>query len=177
MHNGIDETSIAPPPWNQPTLTNPLFSMHTDFSIYHDEITLVDSSGTQLTGLKNYKTAFSFLQTMINFLYSQEKSSIQMRMVYDFVRSSIRISWNVILYPKGPFGKPLYVDGVSLYHLDASSGKITEHKIDNLLINQTPVQPPYGIFSTLLQESLVPQQGGPRGVLCSAMDDNGAFFA
>mmetsp|Transcript_8937 Transcript_8937/g.14899 ORF Transcript_8937/g.14899 Transcript_8937/m.14899 type:complete len:233 (+) Transcript_8937:84-782(+) len=124
-----------------------------DFSIYHDEITLVDPSGTQLTGLKNYKTAFSFLQTMVNFLYIPSKSTIQVRMVYDFCRSSIRISWNAVLHPK--FGKPLYVDGISIYKLDAASGKITEHKIENLILNQTPVSPPYGIFSTLSQ----PQYG------------------
>lgn len=144
-----------------------------DFSIYHDEIALMDPSGTQLTGLKNYKTAFSILQTMISFLYSRSKSGIQIRMVYDFCRSSIRISWNVMLFPKGPFGKPLYIDGVSIYTLDAPSGKITEHKIENLIINQTPVVPPYGIFSTLLHEqyALTPQ-GSPAGVWGLQRDDS-----
>jgi hypothetical protein len=133
----------------------------------------VDPSGTQLTGLKNYKTAFYILQTMISFLYSQSKSGIQIRMVYDFCLSSIRISWNVMLFPKGPFGKPLYIDGVSIYTLDAPSGKIIEHKIENLIINQTPVVPPYGIFSTLLHEQYaLGPQGSPAGVWGIQRDDS-----
>jgi hypothetical protein len=135
----------------------------------------VDPSGVQLTGLKNYKTAFSFLQTMVNFLYSPSKSSIQVRMVYDFCRSSIRIQWNAVLHPK--FGKPLYVDGISLYTLDAPSGKITEHKIENLVINQTPIAPPYGIFSTLMQEQYGLQPAGSPAGVWGAITDDGASFA
>jgi hypothetical protein len=70
-----------------------------------------------------------------------------------------------MLYPKGPFGKPLYIDGVSLYTLDAPSGKVSEHRIERLIINQTPVAPPYGIFSTLLQEQYaLSPHGSPAGV-------------
>lgn len=78
-------------------------------------------------------------------------------MVYDFARSSIRISWHAVLVPKiAPLGgKPLYVDGISNYELDRSSGMITEHRIENLLINNRPVAPPYGIFSILQQDSLL----------------------
>jgi hypothetical protein len=110
---------------------------------------------------------------MILFLYSQSKSGIQMRMSYDFCTSSIRISWNVMLYPKGPFGKPLYVDGVSMYTLHGPSGKISEHRIERLIINQTPVAPPYGIFSTLLHEQYaLGPQGNPAGVWGFKRDDN-----
>jgi hypothetical protein len=86
-------------------------------------------------------------------------------MVYDFCRSSIRISWHLVLVPK-LMGNPIYVDGISYYQLDASSGKITEHKVENLMINNTPVAPPYGIFSLLQQDSfstLQPQGGVPVG--------------
>lgn len=143
-----------------------------EFSIYHDEINLVDPSGVQLTGLKNYKTAFHFLQTMISFLYSPSKSGIQIRMVYDFTRSSIRVSWNAVLHPKLG-NKPLYVDGISLYTLDAPSGKITEHKIENLIINSRPATPPYGLFSTLLNDEQHAMQ--PAGVWGSSQD--GGMFA
>lgn len=86
-------------------------------------------------------------------------------MVYDFCRSSIRISWNVVLVPKVPLGRPLYVDGISLYQLDAASGKIKQHKIEKLIINNTPVAPPYGILSLLQQDALsMRPQGVPVGV-------------
>jgi hypothetical protein len=67
--------------------------------------------------------------------------------------------------------RPLYIDGISIYTLEAPSGKITEHRIENLLINQKPVTPPYGIFSTLLQEQYVLQpQGSPAGVWGTMME-------
>lgn len=71
-----------------------------DFSIFHDEIYVVDPSGVQLTGLKNYKNSFSFLQTLVRFCYNTSESGVQSRMVYDFARQSIRISWNAVLVPK-----------------------------------------------------------------------------
>lgn len=78
-------------------------------------------------------------------------------MVYDFARSSIRISWNVRLVPKVSLlggRKPVFVDGISYYQLDRTSGLIHEHKIEKLMINNTPVVPPYAIWSLLQQDAL-----------------------
>lgn len=122
-----------------------------DYSIYHPEISVIDPSGVRLTGLDNYKSSMAFFQTFITFWFSPS-SSLQYRMVYDFCRSSIRVSWNLVLIPKVPLGRPLFLDGISHYKLDASSGKVVEHKIENLVMNDTPVAPPYGIMSLLQQE-------------------------
>lgn len=84
-------------------------------------------------------------------------------MVYDFARCSIRISWHVVLVPNLPLGRPLHVDGISYYQLDRTSGKIVEHKIENLMINNTPVAPPYGLFS-LVQQDMLRLRGNPQGV-------------
>ena len=136
----------------------------TDFSIYHPEISVIDPSGVRLNGKDNYKSAIAFFQTFIKFWFSSS-SRLQYRMVYDFCRSSIRVSWNIVLIPKLPLGRPLFLDGISHYKLDASSGKIVEHKIENLVMNDTPVAPPYGIFSLLSQQELLGQrQGVPAGV-------------
>lgn len=135
-----------------------------DYSIYHKDLLLIDPSGVQLTGVEKYKSAISFLQTFQRFWFHD--SSVQFRMVYDFCRSSIRISWNVVLNPKVPLGGPVHVDGVSLYKLDAKSGRIVEHKIEKLVINDTAAQPPYGILSLLQQDVLrMRPQGVPVGVL------------
>lgn len=93
-------------------------------------------------------------------------------MVYDFARSSIRISWNAVLYPKVPMARPLHIDGISMYKLDSTSGKITEHHIENLLINNTPVAPPYGIFS-LIREELAGgrSHGVPVGIGAAMISD------
>ena len=74
------------------------------------------------------------------------------------------VSWHVVLVPKVPLGKPIHVDGISMYKLDLTSGKIIEHQIDNLMINDTPVIPPYGIFSLVSQDLLGLKPGSKVGV-------------
>jgi hypothetical protein len=125
----------------------------------------VDPSGVQLQGVEKYKSAFAFFQTFVSFWF-HPCSFIQFRMLYDSCGSTIRISWNTLLVPKVPLGRPLYVDGISYYQMDAPSGKIIEHRIEKLLINNTPVAPPYGILSLLQQDALrlLQPQGVPVGV-------------
>lgn len=130
-----------------------------DYSIYHDNIVVIDPSGVQLTGLDSYTSSIKFLQTFCKFWF-QERSGLQFRMVYDFARSSIRISWHAVLVPKVPLGRPLHIDGISMYKLDPSSGKIVEHKFESLMINDNKVMPPYGVFS-LMQQELVSFGGHP----------------
>lgn len=138
--------------------------LYADFSIYHENISVIDPSGVQLKGLDKYKSAFAFLQTFQRFWFRD--TGLQFRMVYDFCRSSIRISWQFVLIPKFPLGRPLYVDGISYYQVDMASGKIIEHRIETLIINNTPVSPPYGILSLLQQDALgMRPQGVPVGVL------------
>jgi hypothetical protein len=139
----------------------------TDYSIYTKDVTLVDPSGVQLTGLDKYKSAVSFFQTFIKFWFRTETTgNIQFRMVYDFARASIRISWNVVLVPKVStlFVKPMYVDGISYYQLDRSSGQIQEHKIEKLMINNKPVVPPFTIWSLIQQDALRGLSTSPRGI-------------
>jgi len=131
-----------------------------DFSIYHDQITFLDPSSVEFTGLQSYKTAFSVAQKLGGFMYDPNKSKIQQRMIYDVTLSTIRISWNVELSPKLLGLKPLFIDGISVYTMDSPSGKIIEHKIEYLMINGRAAEPPYSIFSTLMPE----QQRYPRGV-------------
>jgi hypothetical protein len=139
----------------------------TDYSIYHAEVTVVDPSGVQISGLESYKSSIRFMQQFVKFWF-QERSGLQFRMVYDFARSSIRVSWHAILVPKVPLGKPLHVDGISMYKLDVDSGKVIEHKFESMMINNTPVMPPYGVFSLLQYEwglaSPQPGVGVPAGV-------------
>jgi hypothetical protein len=129
---------------------------------------VVDPSGAQLKGLDKYQSAIAFFQTFLSFWFRPKASGLQFRMVYDFCRSSIRISWHAVLVPKmGIFGKPLCVDGISYYQLDRSTGMIDEHRIEKLMINNSPVIPPYGILSILQQDALRlrgAQGGVPVGV-------------
>lgn len=152
-----------------------ILSKTPDFSIYHEDISVIDPSGVQLTGLTNYKSAFAFLQTFQKFWFQNDDANngLQFRMVYDFFRASIRISWHVVLIPKFPlFGSSqLNVDGISYYQLDRGTGKILEHKIETLVMNNTPVAPPFGILSLLQQDAMGMRQQQQRGVLGSFSAD------
>ena len=151
------------------TSTFPLFInfkfqfKNTDYSIYHEDITVVDPSGVQLTGIDNYKSSIKFLQQFVNFWFQTEQNDIQFRLVYDFARSSVKVSWHAVLEPKMPMGKPLHVDGISMYRLETESGKIIEHKFETMSINNTPIVPPYGVFSLMQQEWGLVGTGVPGG--------------
>ncbi|KAL7558091.1 hypothetical protein ACA910_020043 [Epithemia clementina (nom. ined.)] len=142
-----------------------ILTQRPDFSIYDKHIRLLDPSGVQLTGLEKYKSAFAFFQTFLGFWFSTSRSGFQFRMVYDFARCSIRISWHAVLVPKLPVHlRPLHVDGISYYQLDRKTGKIIEHKIENLTINNSHVAPPYRILN-LLQLDEMRMKGVPVGAL------------
>lgn len=136
-------------------------ALRIDFSIYHDDIRVMDPSGVQLSGLRKYKNAFLVMQTLMKIFYHQ-KSRLQYRMVYDFCRSTIRVSWHLQLHPKIGMGGVAHVDGISAYTLDAASGKIVQHRIENILINNSPVKPPYGMFTLVQEES-------PQGIAVGGM--------
>lgn len=135
--------------------------LHTvpDMSIYHQDLKVVDPSGVRLTGIKNYRSSFRFFQTFVSLFYNTQISTVQSRMVYDFARSAIRISWHATLVPKvvGNRRNAVYVDGISMYYVDRTNGDIIEHRVEQLLINNTPVTPPYGIFSAMMQDFAGPE--------------------
>ena len=65
-------------------------------------------------------------------------------MCYDKARQNVRISWNAEVIPKTIFGgqkSTLYVDGISVYEFSKASGNITQHRIERLVINDTPIAP------------------------------------
>uniref|UniRef100_A0A7S2RAM5 SnoaL-like domain-containing protein n=1 Tax=Eucampia antarctica TaxID=49252 RepID=A0A7S2RAM5_9STRA len=132
-----------------------------DFSIYHDGIEVVDPSGVQIRGIGNYKSSFKFVQTMAKLFYNMDESSIQNRMMYDFARQSIRISWNCVLVPKvvGNSRNAMYIDGISIYKLDSTSGKIIEHTVEKVLVNNIPMTQPNLFLSVLRSESMQPNAG------------------
>jgi len=138
-----------------------------DFSIYHDEIKVVDPSGVQISGISNYKSSFSFVQTMSKFFYNMDESTVQYRMVYDFARQSIRIPWNAVLVPKvvGNRRNALYLDGISVYKMDSKSGKIIEHTVEKVLVNNIPLTQPNMLLNVLRSEAFQPSGGRiPVGV-------------
>lgn len=136
-----------------------------DLSIFHDDVEVVDPSGVTIHGKKNYETSFRVVHSVVSFFYCPESSGLTFRLVYDLARNSIRVSWNAVVIPKAIYGgdrNKLHVDGISVYELDRNSGLITQHRVEHLLLNNTPVHAPKGIFHALTNEVAhgVPVAGG-----------------
>lgn len=121
-----------------------------DFSIFDENIEAVDPSKFTIHGLKNYKTSFVVVRSLVNFFYCPDASGLTFRLVFDWARSSIRVSWNAVLIPKlGGESAKLHVDGISVYEVDRASGLITQHRIEHLLLNNNPIKAPKGVFYAL----------------------------
>lgn len=125
-----------------------------DYSIYDSAIVARDPSGFEIHGINKYRQVFSLVHTIVNLFYCQEKSLLTFRMVHDQCHNNIRISWNAEVVPKQIFGgtkTTLHVDGISVYELN-TIGKVREHRIECLLINDKPVAAERGIVAALKQE-------------------------
>jgi len=123
-----------------------------DFSIYDEDIEVVDPSGFKLHNLDKYKGSFRFLHGMLNFFYDRSLSQLTFKIVYDCARKDIRLAWHAYLVPRaiyGGEGNALYIDGISVYVLDRSSGLIVQHRVENLLLNDTPVKSPQSIVKAM----------------------------
>jgi hypothetical protein len=130
-----------------------MLTCNPDYSIYDDRIEVKDPSGFTLKGIRNYKQAFSLVHAIVNLFYCPEKSLLTFRMIYDCAHNHIRISWNAHVVPKKLFGgtkTTLHVDGISVYELN-SSGKVIQHRVEHLMINDRPVVTEQGIFMALDQ--------------------------
>ena len=116
---------------------------------------VIDPSGVKLHGITNYKNAFRLMHAIVQLFYCPERSGLTFRMCYDTARQNIRVSWNAEVIPKAIFGgvrTTLHVDGISVYEISRTSGMITQHRIERLIMNDTPVQPKQGIFALLRNE-------------------------
>jgi len=134
-----------------------------DFSIFDEDLEVVDPSGVTFHGIKTYETSFAVVRSIVAFFYCPESSGLTFRLVYDCARNNIRISWNTVLVPRALYGgesNQLHVDGISVYEIDRESGLITQHRVEHLLVNGNPVHAPEGVVHALTNEVA---QGIPVG--------------
>lgn len=134
-----------------------------DYTIYDPDLLVVDPSGFTLHGIRNYRQAFNLVHGIINVFYCPEKSLLTFRIVYDCTRHNIRVSWNAEVVPKAIFGgvkTTLHVDGISVYDL-GDNGKVVQHRVEHLMINDTPVETEKGIFDALKATCADPDCGIP----------------
>lgn len=135
-----------------------------DFTIYDKDIEIIDPSGVTLHSLQSYKTSFRFLHMVIKLFYCTDQSGLKFRLIYDCARKNVRVSWNAFLVPRAIYGgtrNKLHVDGISVYELDRSSGLISQHRVERLLVNDMPVSAPQGIFHAIAMEANANPDGIP----------------
>jgi len=134
-----------------------------DYSIYHSDLELIDPSGIHLHGLKNYESAIQLVHTMVGIFYCPDQSDVKFRMCFDKARQNIRIHWNARVVPKAIFGgykTTLHLDGISIYELERTSGSITQHRLERLVMNDDQVVPENGIFAALRMHATQSQVDG-----------------
>jgi len=132
-----------------------IFQSCPDFSIYHDNLEVIDPSGVKLNGLANYKNFFRVLRAIISIFYNHEESGLTFRIMFDQVRKSIRLSWNAVLVPKGIIGgyrNMMHLDGISVYDFD-NTGVIIQHRVEHLILNDRPLMLTKGIFEAVANEA------------------------
>lgn len=132
-----------------------ILTRNPDFSLYDESMECVDPALVTLHGLGKYKAAFDVLHAVVKIIYCPARSSLTFRMCYDTARDHIRIHWNAILQPRDVFGGTAlgstHVDGISVYTLNPSTGRISQHRIEHLLYNDRPVMlPAEGVMGLLL---------------------------
>eukprot|EP00549_Striatella_unipunctata_P015245 CAMPEP_0118723794 /NCGR_PEP_ID=MMETSP0800-20121206/32199_1 /TAXON_ID=210618 ORGANISM="Striatella unipunctata, Strain CCMP2910" /NCGR_SAMPLE_ID=MMETSP0800 /ASSEMBLY_ACC=CAM_ASM_000638 /LENGTH=397 /DNA_ID=CAMNT_0006632255 /DNA_START=121 /DNA_END=1312 /DNA_ORIENTATION=- len=106
-----------------------------DYSIYSDDVELVEPNGiVKLNGLDNYKRTIGFFQAMMKWCCLPELSLLQHHLVHDCARMEIRVSWHAQLMPKKIIAStPMHVDGISVYRLSRTTGRIVQHRMENLV--------------------------------------------
>lgn len=133
------------------------------YEIYNQRVSVVDPSGVEaIRGIEQYKNMFGVLRMAAGLFYSKNNSFIEHKLVYDWVRSQIRVSFKITLVKNNSNSKDpattshqqamdavlgtrasakndhTVVSGISEYFVDAE-GKIVKHVISNIVINNHPV--------------------------------------
>ena len=94
-------------------------SIHTDYSIYSTEISLTSlQTPIATSSLSSYQRAIAITRTMLSLLYDPDRSTVQIRMIYDSTRCQIRVSFQAELIPRNVLASRAYIDGISVYSFD-----------------------------------------------------------
>lgn len=68
-------------------------------------------------------------------------ASTTFRLTYDWSKQQVRVTWNFVLQLKAR-QRPIHVDGISAYHIN-SEGLAYRHELETVIVNGTPVEPPF----------------------------------
>lgn len=115
-----------------------LFTHEPNFSIFTDDLLVTDPTGVAIAGKPAYRRVFSSLRACRR--HVMKNVDLRYSMLYCRSTRTIRVFWNVEITMKlavgiylgsGFEGKPLRVDGISVYHIN-DDGLIYRHSVENL---------------------------------------------
>jgi hypothetical protein len=118
-----------------------LFHRVPNFDIYTNDIRVMDPSGVRLNGKLFYKQFFAMLRLVKT--VALDRTLINYKVSYDWVDQEVKVQWNLKIWLRTQ-SQPRYIDGISRYSIN-DEGKVCAHVIDNLIINNRPIEPPYAL--------------------------------
>ncbi len=124
-----------------------IFKSLPDFEIYTKDITLRDPSGIRTHGLSVYQKLFELLHKIANLVIKD--CHMDYRFTYVPQDRNIVVHWKLQVnfrVRKLPF----FMEAYSYYAVDQRA-QIYSHVIDQLVINDQPLQPPYNIPAKYMQ--------------------------
>ena len=124
-----------------------LFIKSLDYSIYIKDIEVTDPTGIAFQGINIYKNLFTALRFFAKTIFKSQ--TLTYKINYDYMEQVVRIIWHVqITSDFGVFQSPLFVDGISKYHINWE-GHVYRHEVTNIVVNGIPQEPPYVRFFDL----------------------------
>eukprot|EP00892_Ulva_mutabilis_P009650 jgi/Ulvmu1/7057/UM033_0117.1 len=107
-----------------------------NYDIYRDDIVFRDPRNS-FSGIKNYKIIFWSLRFHGKLFFKE--LYVEVKRIWQKDDHTIYLRWTVHGFPRLPWDQEGTFDGVSTYKLDCH-GKIYEHKIDNIILSDPPMQ-------------------------------------
>lgn len=113
-----------------------LFIEPLDYSIYINDIEVTDPTGIAFQGITVYKNLFTALRFFAKTIFKSQILTYKIN--YDYMEQVVRIVWHVQIHTDmGVFQSPLFVDGISKYHINWE-GFVYRHEVQNIVINGIP---------------------------------------
>ena len=153
-----------------------------DFSLYDPEMEFcmdlpaapLSSYKSSIHGVARYKMVWDLIHGMLRLFYHTDQSYMSsVKLCHDRVRGNVvRVQWHAVLFPRWqksqspslsaaspppPSSKCHHIDGISVYELDWQSGKIVQHRVEQLVYtnNAQPVM--------MMEEVLLRHQAAVAG--------------
>ena len=110
-----------------------------DFSIFDQDVRLLDPSGVRLHGLGQYENLFKILRFLRTTAMTKDEVTYRLVVSDDI----IRVRWTAKLMMRGMTAgvSPalVQVDGISAYELN-SKGRVAAHRLENIVMNGPDAQ-------------------------------------